>query len=140
LFFNTNATQKKILFGIGSIIFLFFFSYENFIIIQKNFDSISTGISGLIILIYCVYYLFQKISQPNGLIDFDHNFFIIVSFIIYFAGTFFIYILSKNNFLDQKFQNSYILINSLILVTRNLLISFAFLLKIKESTLAIQEN
>ncbi len=140
LFSNSHATQKKLIFSIGSIFFIFSFIYENFIIVQQNFDSISTGISGLVILIYCIYYLFHKVNQPNGLINLDHSFLVIVSFIIYFAGTFFIYILSKNNLFDEKFQKSYVIINSLILFLRNLIITFAFAQKLKESKLNLEAS
>jgi hypothetical protein len=140
LFIHIYTEKKILLFGLGSFLFLSLFIYENFIITQKNFDSISTGISALIILIYSIYYLFHKINTPTGLINFDLSFLIIVSFIIYFSGTFFIYILSKNNLVDTNFQQSYILINTLILVLRNLIISFAFLQKIREQNLMQKEN
>lgn len=140
LFYNTSTTNKKIVFFIGTFFFICTFSYENFIITQKSFDSISTGISTLIILIYSIYFLYNKANSPNGLINFDLSFLVIVSFVIYFSGTFFIYILSKNNLIDIKFQQSYIIINSLILALRNIIISFSFIQKVKETKLILKEN
>ena len=132
IFRNTISNIKAKLFLFGSITFLLATLYENFIATYNNFDSITTGISALIILIYSIFYLFQIISSPNGIPKLDAGFTIIIAFIIYFAGTFFIYILSKNNFIDKSFQQSYTLINSSILLLRNIIITTAFLQSAKQ--------
>jgi len=129
---NTISNNKAKLFLLGSITFLVTTIYENFISSYNNFDSITTGISALIILIYSIFYLFQIISSPKGMPKLDASFTIIISFIIYFAGTFFIYILSKNNFIDKSFQELYTLINSSILILRNIIITTAFLQSSKQ--------
>lgn len=125
IFINLNSKIKNRLFTICSALFLFVFIFENIISYQQNFNSISTGISALIILLYSVHFLFHRINS-NENFSLDIIFTLIVSFVIYFAGTFFIYILTKNNFFDKNFQYLYSLINSIFLMFRNILISVGF--------------
>jgi len=131
IFSNLNSKIKNGLFAICSSFFLIAFFYENILSSQQNFNSISTGISALIILLYSIHFLFHKINS-NENISLDNNFTLIVSFVIYFAGTFFIYILTKNNFFDKNFQHLYSLINSVVLMLRNILISVAFIQSVYE--------
>lgn len=120
---------KKSIFILFSSIFAITLFTENFLIDNQSFDSISTGVSSLLILILSIFYLFSRVtynSNPES-VKIDSSFLIVSSFILYFSGTFFIYILSKNNFLDDNFRSSYSLINGLVLVSRNLIIVIAFL-------------
>ena len=135
LFPLIQLKPKKILFlGFSSIFFLTVFT-ENVLNNNQNFDSISTGVSALLVLIYSIIYLFSKVSYESNQESFkiDSTFLIVSSLIIYFSGTFFIYILTKNNFIDQEFRSSYSLINALVLTSRNLILVFAFLKNLKAS-------
>ena len=125
--------KKYILFSISSILFAFSFLFENLISSNNNFDSISTGVCALSIILYSIFYLFEKISTTDAKYEFDWISISVISFLIYFSGTFFIYILSKNNFFDQDFQSSYTLINSVILIIRNSLLSIAFFTLVKKT-------
>jgi hypothetical protein len=126
---------KKLIFIVFSSIFLITIFTENIFIKNQNFDSVSTGVSALFILVYSIIYLFSKISFDSNPDSFkiDSTFLIVSSIIIYFSGTFFIYILTKNNFVDQDFRSSYSIINALVLTTRNLIIVFAFFKSLKPS-------
>lgn len=126
---------KKIIFLAFSFLFFLTLFTENVLINNQNFDSVSTGVSALLVLIYSITYLFSKVSYESNQESFkiDSTFLIISSIIIYFSGTFFIYILTKNNFIDQDFRSSYSLINALVLTSRNLILVFAFLKNLKAS-------
>ena len=126
---------KKSIFIVFSSIFAATVIIENFLINNQNFDSVSTGVSALLILILSIIYLFSRVSYNSNIEIFkiDPPFLIISSIIIYFSGTFFIYILTKNNFLDENFRISYSLINGLVLIVRNLIIVVAFLKCLKPS-------
>jgi len=119
---------KKSIFLVFSSLFFITIFIENILINNENFDSFSTGVSALIVLIYSIIYLFSKISFDSNPDSFkiDATFLIVSSMIIYFSGTFFIYILTKNNFLDKDFRSSYSLINALVLTSRNIIIVFAY--------------
>lgn len=126
---------KKSIFILFSSIFVITILTENILIDNQNFDSVSTGVSALLILILSILYLFSRVSyNPNlEIFKIDSPFLIISSIIIYFSGTFFIYILTKNNFLDENFRISYSLINALVLIIRNLIIVVVFLKNLKPS-------
>lgn len=126
---------KKSIFILFSSIFVITIITENILIDNQNFDSVSTGVSALLILILSILYLFSRVSyNPNlEIFKIDSPFLIISSIIIYFSGTFFIYILTKNNFFDENFRISYSLINALVLIIRNLIIVVVFLKNLKPS-------
>lgn len=126
---------KNIIFLIFSSLFTVTIFTENILINNQSFDSVSTGVSALLLLILSIIYLFSTVSHNSNLEVFkiDASFLIVSSIIIYFSGTFFIYILTKNNFLDENFRTSYSLINALILISRNLIIVVAFLKCLKPS-------
>jgi hypothetical protein len=114
-------------------LFAFTLFTENILIQNQNFDSISTGVSALLILIFSLIYLFSKVNYNSNPENFkiDGPFLVVSSIIIYFSGTFFIYILSKNNYFDENFRSLYSLINALVLITRNLIILTAFITELK---------
>lgn len=126
---------KNSIFILFSSLFAITIFTENILISNQNFDSISTGVSALLILILSIIHLFSRVSYNSNLEIFkiDASFLIVSSIIIYFSGTFFIYILTKNNFLDVNFRTSYSLINALVLIIRNLIIVIAFLKCLKPS-------
>lgn len=126
---------KKLIFIVFSSLFIVTIFTENILINNQDFDSVSTGVSALIVLIYSIIYLFSKLSfdlSPESF-KIDATFLIVSSILIYFSGTFFIYILTKNNYLDEDFRSSYSLINALVLTSRNLIIVFAFFKSLKPS-------
>jgi len=106
---------------------------ENILIQNQSFDSISTGVSALSILIFSITYLFSRVNYNSNPENFkiDGSFLVVSSIIIYFSGTFFIYILSKNNYFDENFRLSYSLINALVLITRNIIILSAFITELR---------
>jgi hypothetical protein len=127
-------TKKSIFITFSSLFVVTIFT-ENILIKNQSFDSFSTGVSALIVLIYSIIYLFSKVSFDTNPESFklDKTFLIVSSILIYFSGTFFIYILIKNNYLYEDFRSSYSLINALVLTTRNLIIVFAFFKSLKPS-------
>ena len=133
LFDFINHNKKKFIFTSGSVLFIVSIIYENLISSNTNFDSITTGLCALLIISYSLISLFEKISNPKTIFKLDWIFIATTSFIIYFSGTFFIYILSKSNFFDEDFQSSYIIINSSILLVRNSLLSISFYTLAKNS-------
>ncbi len=106
---------------------------------SNTFDSTPSGITSILILSYCIYYFFEKIKTPDSLFLYSTpNFWIVVALIIFFSGTFFIYIYSQNNYNDPAFKSIYNLINSTFIILRNLLFSIAFLIKTDKGKQSIQ--
>lgn len=124
---NTQFKSKKLIFIIFSILFAAFFLIEMSLMNQSNFDSLTTGFSSLVLIIFSMIFLYGKITQSHQEFEIDGVFLLISSLIIYFSGTFFIYIYSSNYFNKPEFKELYNFINSIILITRNLIIITAFL-------------
>jgi len=127
-----SRIRKRIFISFTSLFSITLFT-ENILIQNQNFDSISTGVSALLILVFSLIYLFSKVNYNSNPENFkiDGAFLVVSSIIIYFSGTFFIYILSKNNYFDENFRSLYSLINATVLITRNLIILAAFISELR---------
>jgi hypothetical protein len=97
---------------------------------SQNFDSIPSGIESILIISYCIFFLFEKIKEPDSLFLYNTpNFWIVVGLILYFAGTFFLYIYSQNNLGNPEYDKTYAFVNSSFSILKNVLFSIAFLVK-----------
>ena len=126
LFRITTNNIKRVFYAISVALFSSVFVFENLIQFQNNFDSISIAISALTILIHAVLYLYNKLKTDQFIEIKDADFSITAALVLYFSGTFFIYLLSKNNYFENYFQNYFIIINSIFIIIRNSLITYAF--------------
>lgn len=96
------------------------------------FDSIPTGITSLTLLIYSIFYLFERMNDPSSLYLFSSPvFWIVVAIIIYSAGTFFPFIYAKNNMEEADFKKIYDLIHDTLYIVKNVIFSFAIMIKPK---------
>lgn len=97
---------------------------------MKSFDSFGIGIESIIILLLCIYYLYLQIKGANDFrIYSTFNFWIIITFLIYFSGTFFLYILTENMVYNITFQKQYLVINSSFSILKNILLCVAMCMK-----------
>ena len=101
---------------------------------MQDFDSIPVGIEAIAIILMCVYYLFIQIKGVNDLFVYStSNFWIMITFLIYISGTFFLGIMAENYLQSKAFRAQYmiqyIIINSTFNVLKNILFSIAMLMK-----------
>lgn len=97
---------------------------------NNSFDSIPSGITSLVFLIYCIFYLFERVSDPTSLFLYASPvFWIVVALIIYFAGTFFPFIYAQSHMKENQFISEYSLIHDTLYIIKNLLFGFAMLIK-----------
>jgi len=121
----------KIILPIILGIFVIFAFIDFFLINQmNNFDSFTAGLESIIIILLCIYYLVVQIKGSNSLFVYSSsNFWIIITFLIYLSGTFFLYIMTENMARSKSFQHQYVVINSVFNVLKNILLSIAMLMK-----------
>lgn len=112
-------------------LFLVAFIFENLIQFQNNFDSTTIAISGLTILGNSVLYLYDRVKTDYIIEISNPDFLITISLVLYFSGTFFIYLLSKNNYFENYFHNYFVVINSIFITIRNSFIIVAFINTLK---------
>jgi hypothetical protein len=96
----------------------------------STITSIITTVNTVFILLFCLLYFFEQIRFPKTMFIYTQSsFWSIVGFLVFTAGTFFIF--WYNNIIKQSevFENQYIIIHALIFIIRNLLFSIAFVIK-----------
>lgn len=97
---------------------------------NNSFDSVPSGITSLVFLIYCIFYLFERVSDPTSLFLYSSPvFWVVVALIIYFAGTFFPFIYAQSHMKEDQFISEYDLIHDTLYIIKNLLFGFAMLIK-----------
>ncbi|MGZ4049612.1 MAG: hypothetical protein ACXVNN_09625, partial [Bacteroidia bacterium] len=122
--------MKKAVLPIWSLFFIFS-CIDFFLINQMNaFDSITSGVESIFIILLCIYYLAVQLKGTNNLFVYStSNFWIIITFLIYLSGTFFLYIMTENMIQDRAFRIQYLIINSVFNILKNILLSIAMLMK-----------
>lgn len=125
-----SGWMKKTVLPIWSLFFVFS-CIDFFLINQLNaFDSITSGVESIIIIILCIYYLAAQLKGTSNLFIYStSNFWVIITFLIYLSGTFFLYIMAENMIHARAFQIQYSIINSVFNVLKNILLSIAMLMK-----------
>ena len=78
----------------------------------------------------CIYYFFDQLKQPDTFAIYSTiNFWVIISFLIYLAGTFFLYIYSESMINDKIYIQNYRILNSSFVILKGVLLSVAMLMK-----------
>lgn len=81
-------------------------------------------------MLFCLNYFYEQLKEANTLLIYTtHDFWIVIGFLIYISGTFFLYIYAENTLQDKGFQDQYVIINSVFNLLRNILFSIAMLMK-----------
>lgn len=130
-----SAILKKIILVVSSITGLYLL-FELFTSDYETFDSVPSGITSLIMLVYCIFYLFERVKDTDALFFYSSpNFWVVVSIIIYAAGTFFPFIYAKNYLNEKEFTDEFDLIHDTLYIVKNIIFAFAMLTKDKRDQL-----
>ena len=132
---------KKLIFPTWLCFILF--SLVDFFLINKmtGFDSFTSGLQCILIIGMCIYYLFLQIKGSTNLqIYSTSNFWIVITFLIYLSGLFFLYILTETMINDKAFRIQYVYINSIFNILKNVLLSIAMLMKPGNAKPEIKKN
>ncbi len=136
-----TAKAKKAIFPLWLFFIIFFFIDFFFINKMTGFDSVAIGIESLFIIFMCIYYLITQIKGVTNLQVYStSNFWIIITFLIYLSGTFFLYILTATMINDKAFRIQYVYINSFFNILKNVLLSIAMLMKPGQVKPEIKKN
>jgi len=87
----------------------------------NEFDSIPAGVEALFILTNSIILLYEKILKSNNY--FTSFVWIAIGLILFFAGTFFLFIMSQNNYNNIDFNDTY---GYLVAIFKILMYSFFF--------------
>ena len=125
---SKNIFPRKVI-QWGSLLFILVCIIDFFESKESTFDSKPTGISALLIISYSLVFLFEQIKVPNQVFIYtSRTFWIATALIIYFSGTFFVFLFSQGSNDSSQFENTYSLINYTFSILRNLFFAIAFLI------------
>lgn len=125
-----NYLKKGVpVFWIGYLIFAFidYFYFSK----GQEFDSFAIGVESIIIILLCIGYLFIQLRRSTTLlVNSTFDFWVIIAFLIYFAGTFFLYIMTESMRESISFQIQYTIINISFNILKNILLCVAMTMKL----------
>lgn len=125
-----NKKLKKVI----PVIIVFFVIFSLFCLIflpeSTSFSSITAGVEAVLIISMCIYYFFDQLKQPNTLMIYSSIYFwIIISFLTYLSGTFFLNIYADSMISSKAFKIQYVIINSSFVILKAILLAVAMLMK-----------
>lgn len=130
----TKKTIKKAVLYIWFGFILFAFIDLFYVNEGHGFDSFTSGIESIIIILMCGYYLVYQIRGSNSLLIYStFDFWIVITFLIYFSGTFFLYLMTDKMMQNSDFRQLYFIINIPFNILKNILLSIAMTMRLNET-------
>lgn len=113
-----------------SFLFTAFCLFNVFFQPTYRFDSLQTSIEALILLIFCIFFLFEQISKPELVFIYSsYKFWVITGILIYLAATFFLYGFAASMSLKQR--EEWWVISHISNILKNLLFAIAIIVYVK---------
>jgi hypothetical protein len=139
IYFNLpKGTLRKIIL-IASPIFAVYFIFEFLRTQNSSIDSMTITVENILLIIFCMFYFFKEISQPQSVFIYSsYAFWVIVSILIYSTGTFF-YFAYSDNLSDDEWRK-WSIINHIFTIIKNILFGIAVIMPKKKNTLQSQEK
>lgn len=130
--FSLLTNRKfKIFLLICSFVFLFVAVvnfYKNIVVGTPSFDTIPIAVSSITLISGSIFYLFETIQKPEISFVYSRpNFWVVVGIMIYFSGTFFLFL--QFDSLSPTDQVNFWIINLICFVLKNIFFSISFTLK-----------
>jgi hypothetical protein len=120
-----DSKQFKKVIAIVSSLFIIFICYYFFTTKFNFFDSVPVACESILIFTFSLYYLFEQINKPRVLFIYNTSmFWIILGFLVYLAGSFFIYTFADN--LARGERGNFWFIPFIFNTIKNLFFSIAF--------------
>jgi len=127
-----NKIFKSIV-AISTLAFFLFALIAFFFSKQNDFDSLSASIESILIIAFCIFFLFDQLNKPQVIFIYqDPNFWFVVGFMVYLSGTLFLFI--EANDLTKQVRDNFWKILLFANITKNILFAVAFSTK-KSKTL-----
>ena len=109
----------------GTFIFIIVSILDIYTSSFTSFDSLPSGLESILVLSYCLFFVYEKMSSSD--FSFNGTIWITIGFILFFSGTFFLFILSQNNFKDSSFILTYGYIVAIFNIIKNLFITIGII-------------
>ncbi len=100
----------------------------------ESFDSLPTVVECLILIALSIFYFYEQLTDSSSLFLYNTaNFWIIVGVILFFSGSFFVFIYAQNNAHLPSFNTTFTLIMGISSLIENILFLIAFIIAKNES-------
>ncbi len=124
-----SKVVKRVLLAL-SVLFTLFCLYAITWEVLKKFDSVQSCLSAILLISFCIIYLFEQINKPDiTFIYASYPFWIVAGILIYLATTLFLYGFAAS--LPTDAVKDYWIINHVCNVLKNILFSVAVLVYVK---------
>ena len=132
LIFYYNIRQKilKKLIVIIIVFFAIFSIYDYIVSDSAKFSYIPLATECLILLVYIIYFFYEKIQINTFIPIYQTNiFWIAVAFTIYCSGNFFLFLYTRNAIKDEQFRFQYALIYCTFTILKNIFLCIGITVK-----------
>lgn len=123
--FVQNPKIKKIIASISVICLCLIFSL--FFLKKENFDFWAALITGIVIVVYSIFFFFEQVNSPQVLILYQsYKFWVVAGCIIYISGTLFLFLYTSN--VRDRQKSALWIINIAFEIIKDICFSIGFLL------------
>ncbi len=111
----------------GTFILFVILAIINFVATSaESITSPLDGIKGIFTIGLCIYFFYSQLKKADSFLLYTtQRFWIIIAFLIYVAGTFFLYLLAQSQMENEVFKINYAIINSSFIIIKNILLCIA---------------
>lgn len=119
---------KKIIIYVFGFYFLFWMLLHSFFDVLQ-FDYIFNGVSYSLMILFCLFYLYEQMKSPETLFIYSQTpFWGVVAFLLFASGTFFVFIFDKLAAGSKTFEDQYVYIHAIFFIVRNACFTVAMLI------------
>jgi hypothetical protein len=130
--FLHNTFFKRLIIVL-SIVFTIFCLYNILFGRFSKFDSYQASIESILVISYCIFFLYEEMSNPQiPIIYSSFKFWFIIGALVYLSATFFLFIYASD--LPDQTRQQYWIINTFGNILKNLFFSISFLMYKRQST------
>jgi len=128
LYINIKKAIFRKLILIISPFFIVFSIFQFLRSAGNGIDSISITVEYILLIIYCLFYFFDELIEPNATFIYaTYKFWILVAILIYSTGTFFLFLQSSD--LTPEEWNKWSIINHLCTIAKTAFFSVAVIMR-----------
>ena len=109
---------------------------------SSSFDSIPSGYSAILLIIFSLFTFYELVKAIDQTFIYEKpKFWFTTAYIMYFAGTFFIFISAQNNFQNPEYFSVFQSLNDFFTIIRNILLSIGFVINpIRDPSYSIENK
>ena len=127
-FYRYLNGKMKYVPALGGLLFYLIAFANLFFRKSDTFDSMAASLEAILLIIYCILFLYELIKDPSIMfVYYNKKFWFVIALLLYFSSTLFLFLYAAT-FTKQEHKN-YWAINNLFEILKHLLFSVSLLMK-----------